>query len=116
MIRRAWIYGSEIEANPLRVDDEKNHETLARYMTKESREAQDYVSRPNTLSYSHTRNIVQPERETRVVPDDYDIEIPDGAVVLLSEHHASFLASYDVVKLRTAAAAAPIRPKRRRKR
>jgi len=116
MIRRAWIYGSDIDLDPLRVDDEKNHETLARYMTKESREAQDYVSRPNTLSYSHTRNIVQPERETRVVPDDYAIEIPEDAVVLLSECRATALASFEVVKLRTRIYAAPIRPKRRRKR
>lgn len=116
MIRRAWIYGSEIELDPLRVDDEKNHETLARYMTKEAREAQDYAVRPGTPSYSHTRNIVQPERETRVVPDDFQIEIPDGAVVLLSECRATALASFEVVKLRTRIFDAPIRPKRRRKR
>lgn len=116
MIRAAWRFGSEIDIEPLRVDDEKNHETLARYMTKEAREAQDYAVRPGTPSYSHTRNIVKPERETRVVPDDYAIEIPADAVVLLSECRASALASFEVVKLRTRVAAAPIRPKRRRKR
>lgn len=116
MIRRAWIYGSEIELDPLRIDDEKNHETLARYMTKESREAQDYVSRPNTLSYSHTRNIVQPERETRVVPDDYAIEIPDDATVLASEYHATPAATWELVKLRTAVTAAAPRAKRKRRR
>ena len=40
-VRRCWIYGSDIQAEKLRVDAEKNHETLARYMNKELREVQE---------------------------------------------------------------------------
>lgn len=115
MIREAWRWGCEIEIKPLRVDDEKNHETLARYMTKEAREAQDYISRPNTLSYSHTRNIVQPERETRVVADDYEIEVPEEAVVLLDECRSTVYAGYRVLKLRLPYAAKTPKARRRRR-
>ena len=35
IIRRCWIYGSDIEIKKLRVDDEKNHETRLYHSEKE---------------------------------------------------------------------------------
>ena len=115
MIRKAWKGGDVVEIEPLRVDDDKNHLTLAKYMTKEAREAQDYISKPNTLSDSHTRNILKPERETRIVPDDYELAIPEGAVILHDEVCQTAFASWRYVKFRTPAPAVRARRKRRRR-
>ena len=115
MIRRCWIYGGEIEIRPLRVDDEKNHETLARYMTKELRECQEYVSKPGLHGWSCTRNAKKPEVDTVVMPDDYEPEIPPGWTVLLDEHKATSFASWRVLKLRCAPGESR-RPRARRRR
>lgn len=85
MIRKAWIYGSMEDFKLLRTDKEKNWETQAKYMTKESRECQDDLCRPGLKSWSHTKNIKQPERVTRVVPDSYVIPIPRKAVEVHQE-------------------------------
>jgi len=117
MIRRCWIYGTEIEAEKLRVDDEKNYETLARYMTKEIRECQEYSSRPGLHGWSYTRNAKRPEIETFTVPDDYDLTAPDGSTVLLDERRATEWSSYRVLKYRFSVhgSAHRIRAKRRRR-
>lgn len=85
MIRQRWIYGTQIDGEPLRVDTEKNHETLAKYMSKELREAQEYVSKPGLHGWSHTRNIWKPEITVEIVPDDYELRAPPGFAVL-NEH------------------------------
>lgn len=118
MIRRCWIYGSNIEIEPLRVDAEKNHETLAKYMSKESRECQDAESRPGLHSWSWTRNAKRPETDTVVVPDDYDLVPPEGCTVLLDEGKQTEFASWRVLKIRYDGLqpARAAKPKRRRKR
>lgn len=103
MIRRCWIYGSDIEAKPLRVDAEKNHETLARYMTKELRECQEYEARPGLHGWSCTRNALRPEIETETVPDDYQLTPPQGSTVLLDEKKTTEWANFHVIKYRFAA-------------
>ena len=80
MIRKAWIYGESLDFKLLRTDKIKNWETLAKYMTKESRECQDDVCKPGLRSWSHTLNIKKPERITRIVPDSYILHIPSKAV------------------------------------
>lgn len=115
MIRDAWKWGSDIDIKPLRVDDEKNHATLARYMTKEAREVQDWTARPNLLSYSHTRNVKKPVRETYVVPDDFTIDVPEDAVILAEETGSTVFAGWHVVKYRLPYAAHPPKPKRRKR-
>ena len=116
-LQRAWPYG-RIEMEALRVDAEKNHESLARYMTKESRECQDYGSKPGLRSWSCTRNAKKPETDVVTVPDDYELDPPDGCTVLLDESRSTVYASWRVLKIRVGAAgfAAPPRPKRRRPR
>ena len=100
LIRRCWIYGSDIEANKLRVDAEKNHETLARYMTKELREVQDYDARPGLHGWSCTRNAKRPETDTQTVGDDFRLEPPEGAVVLIDERKSTEFSSWHVLKIR----------------
>ena len=100
ILRRCWIYGSDIEAEKLRVDAEKNHETLARYMTKELRECQEYDAKPGLHGWSCTRNAKKPETETLTVQDDFRLEPPEGCAVLLDEKKVTEWASYHVLKYR----------------
>lgn len=116
MIRRCWRYGSEVSCEKLRVDAEKNHESLARYMTKELREAQEYESRPGLHGWSCTRNAVRPEIETVTVPDDYELEAPAGATVLMDEHKTTEWAAYRVLKYRFGGSRPAPAPKARRRR
>lgn len=100
MVRSAWIYGKQIEADPLRVDSTKNWETLAKYMTKESRERQDSDSQPGLHAWSNTRNIARPIIETEWVDDDCDIVIPDGTIVMQDEKVKNEFGSWHFVKYR----------------
>ena len=100
LIRSCWIYGNDVEIKKLRVDAEKNHETLARYMTKELRECQEYDAKPGLHGWSCTRNAKKPETETLTVPDDFRLEPPEGCAVLLDEKKTTEWASYHVIKFR----------------
>ena len=100
MLRSCWIYGSDVEAKKLRVDDEKNHETLARYMTKELRECQEYESKPGLHGWSCTRNAKRPEVDTVLVDDDYEIAAPEGSTVLMEYKDPDNPFSSHVIKYR----------------
>lgn len=115
LIRRCWIYGENIEIRKLRVDSEKNHETLARYMTKELRECQEYDSKPGLHGWSCTRNAKRPEVDTVTVPDDYSLDVPEEWSVLLNELRSSEFSSYHVLKCRVPKGAF-VPPKRARRR
>ena len=117
MLRSCWIYGSDIEAEKLRVDGEKNHETLARYMTKEPRELQDYGSAVGLRGWSYTRNARKPEIDTVIVEDDYQLEAPEGSEVLLDEKKRTEFASYHILKYRyNGSGTGPTVPRAKRKR
>ena len=118
LIRSCWIYGSDVEIEKLRVDAEKNHETLARYMTKELRECQEYAAKPGLHGWSCTRNAKRPERETLTVPDDYELAPPDGCTILIDEKKTTEFASWHVMKIRLDGCGfdRPPRARRRRKR
>ena len=77
MVRRCWKKGTDIEVRPLRVDKEKNHETLARYMTKEMRELQDRCCSPGAHVWFFTRNCAKVEIETVTVLEDYELNPPE---------------------------------------
>lgn len=100
MLRACWIYGSDIDITRLRVDKDKNHETLARYMTKEARECQEYDCRVGLHGWSCTRNAKRPERDTITVGDDYELTPPEDCTVLLDERKHTEFASYAVLKIR----------------
>ena len=116
LIRKCWTYGTEIEAEKLRVDAEKNHETLAKYMTKELRECQDFDAKPGLHGWSHTRNAKKPETETLTVPDDFKLEAPEDSTVLIDEHRATEWASWHVIKYRVGAAENDRPPRAKRSR
>ena len=100
IIRDCWIYGSDVEIRKLRVDAEKNHETLAMYMTKELRECQEYEAKAGLHGWSCTRNAKKPEVETIIVPDDFELVPPEGSTVLLDEKRTTEWASYRIIKYR----------------
>lgn len=111
-IRRLWIYGSDIEIKPLRVDDEKNYGSLARYMAKEERE------RLGLRSWSYTRNCRKPEVETFPVEADTQLQAPKGSKVLEEHSERTEFVSYKIIKyLAPGWELRPrVRAKRRRKR
>lgn len=117
IVRRCWIYGSDIECKKLRVDREKNHETLAKYMSKEPRECQDETSRPGLHAWSYTRNCLKPTVETEPVEADANIDPPEGVTVLSDEQRATEYANWRVVKYRVdnGCFARPPRARRRRR-
>ena len=100
MIRRCWIYGSDIQGEKLRVDEEKNHETLANYMNKELREAQEYECRPGLHGWGCTRNCLRPEVDVIEVEDRCRMKAPRGATVLLEERRETAFAVMAVLKYR----------------
>ena len=100
IVRKAWIYGTQIEAEPLRVDSEKNWETLAKYMTKEARERQDSCSKPGQHAWFYTRNIKRPIVEVEWVDEDTDIIIPEGTIVMQNEKVKTEFGSCHYVKYR----------------
>lgn len=119
MIRRCWRYGSDIEIEKLRVDKEKNWESLARYLSKEPRECQDELAKPGQHAWSCTRNVKRPEVDTCTVPDDYDIEPPKDAEVLIDEKKKTEFSSFHILKYRfsgTAVRRPGARARRRRRR
>ena len=116
LLRSCWIYGSDVEAEKLRVDDQKNHETLARYMTKELRECQEYESRPGLHGWSCTRNAKRPEVDTVIVDDDYEIKAPEGSKVLLDYKDPDNPFSAHVIKYRFDGARTGHRIRRARRR
>ena len=111
-ILRCWPCGGNTEIRRLRVDKQKNYESLARYMCKEARE------RSGLRSWSYTRNCRHPEVETFPVSDDTRIEVPEDATIIVQEQKRTEWAEFEFVKY---LAAAPVKlrrgiPRARRKR
>lgn len=119
MIRECWsCYGDNIECRKLRVDDEKNHETLARYMSKELREAQEWDIKPGTHVWGKTQNCLTPEIVEETVPDRTQMRAPKDAVVLIQERRETAYDEIRELKYRLPASrfARTRRPRRRRRR
>lgn len=114
LVRACWIYGSDIDCEKLRVDKDKNHETLARYMNKELREAQEYECRPGLHGWGCTRNCLKVEVETRIVPAKERLRPPRGATVLLRERSETELSWSRLTKYRLPARCFPKPPRARR--
>ena len=111
-ILRCWPCGGNTEIRRLRVDKQKNYESLARYMCKDARE------RSGLRSWSYTRSCRHPEVETFPVSDDTRIEVPEDATVIVQEQKRTEWAEFEFVKY---LAAAPVmlrrgRPRAHRKR
>ena len=89
-ILAAWRQG-EIEIKPLRVDKDKNYETLARYMTKEA-------PGNSKRAWSYTRSCRKPEVETFRVEDDATLQAPKGATTIEDESRRTEYGSYRYIK------------------
>lgn len=75
LIQRLWPHG-QVRFTQIRVDREKNYESLARYFCKEERK------KVGQRLWSSSRNLYKPERECFRVDDDASITPPPGALVL----------------------------------
>lgn len=91
-IRRLWIYGDNIEINPLKIKGEMSYESLARYMAKEERE------KLGLRSWSYSRNCRKPEVETFPVESDTQLEAPEGSTVLEIHGEGPEFACYKIIK------------------
>lgn len=80
-IRAAWIYGTDVDLQPLRVDKKKNYLTLATYYAKEARE------KVGLRSWSYTRNAKKPEQDVEQISGPAQMDPPEGVVVL--DRHVS---------------------------
>lgn len=132
MLRDCWIYGTDIEIRKLGVpepgeelpawydpdaEEPGNYfRMVAKYMTKELREAQEYESRPGLHGWSCTRNAKRPDVDTVTVPDDYELEAPEGSAIMLDESKSTEWASYRVIKYHFSGEAFAPAPKARRRR
>lgn len=74
-VQELWPYGA-VELKTIRIDRDKNHESLARYFCKEQRE------KVGQRLWSCSRNLKKPEVETYYVEDDASLIAPPGALVL----------------------------------
>lgn len=78
LIRKLWAQGG-VEFKPLRIDKDKNFETLARYMCKEQRD------KVGLRLWSGSRNLNKPERECWRVPDDTPLAPPSSSPLVLED-------------------------------
>jgi len=113
-IRRLWGQGG-VEFRSIRVDKEKNFETLARYLCKEQRD------KLGLRLWSGSRNLRKPERECFRVPDDTPLRMPPkGRVIPLANsnmrtaygdfHYIKYISRRGLASGRSKA-----KPKRRRR-
>lgn len=75
LIRRLWGQGN-VEFRTLRIDRDKNFETLARYLCKEQRD------KVGQRLWSGSRNLRKPEYDCCRVPNDTPLTPPSNAAVL----------------------------------
>lgn len=90
-ILSVWGRGS-VYLDRLRVDREKNYETLAKYMAKEERD------KPGLRAWSYTRNVKKPEVESFPVPDDTQIRPPKDAIVFNASSNRSDYGRWEFVE------------------
>lgn len=90
ILRNCWHFGKVMDIKKLRVDSEKNYESLARYLCKES------PDRPGRHQWHISRNASRPDVYTTWVAGDEMVRPPKGSLVLSSgsEHNNQFGASF----------------------
>ena len=111
LIRKLWIQGG-VEIKPIRIDKDKNFETLARYMCKEQRD------KVGLRLWSGSRNLKKPERECWRVPDDTPLAPPTSSPLVLEDTGdvTTAYGHYRYVKYLAAGWHLTARPKAKRKR
>lgn len=111
LIRELWGQGG-VEFKSIRIDKDKNFETLARYMCKEQRD------KVGQRLWSASRNLAKPERECWRVPDDTPLAPPASSPLVLEDTGDVNTAygHYRYVKYLAAGWQLTARPKAKRKR
>lgn len=90
-IRELWGQGN-VDFVQLRVDKEKNYESLAKYLCKEQRDKLGH------RLWSGSRNLKKPEAECFRVPDETDIAAPKKAVVIADAQEQTAYGHYHYLK------------------
>ena len=109
-IRKLWGQGG-IEFVKIRIDRDKNYETLARYLCKEQRD------KVGLRLWSGSRNLRKPERECFRVPNDTPLTPPHNAMVLTDTGDVTTAyGHFRYIKYLTAGIAATPKPKAKRRR
>ena len=109
-IRDLWGQGG-IEFIKIRIDRDKNYETLARYLCKEQRD------KVGQRLWSGSRNLRKPERECFRVPNDTPLTPPANALVFTdSGDVTTAYGHFRYIKYLAAGAAAAPKPKAKRRR
>lgn len=88
-IRSLWAFGSDIEIGTI---DMWGYQELAKYLTKEAREPGAAVG---ARSWSCSRNLDRPTRESVMVEDYVTLAPPPGAVVLEKDSMVNEWGSYE---------------------
>lgn len=104
-VRSLWTGGTDIEIGAI---DAWGYEELARYLTKEAREPGAPVG---ARSWSCSRNLERPVRESRMVEDYVTLAPPPGASVLGRDSMVNEWGSYEYL---CCLLPAPPKPRRRR--
>lgn len=78
LIRKLWGNGM-VDFKQIRIDRDKNFETLARYFCKEPRD------KVGDRLWSSSTNLKKPKKETRRVPNDMQLAVPKSAVITFED-------------------------------
>lgn len=109
-IRELWGQGG-IEFIQIRIDRDKNYETLARYLCKEQRD------KVGLRLWSGSRNLHKPEHECFRVPNDTPLTPPANALVFNdSGDVTTAYGHFRYIKYLAAGAATASKPKAKRRR
>lgn len=92
-IRSLWPYGDIIDLEYVK---DRDYETLALYLTKESMEGRPVGAQ----MWTRSQNLVEPTVETCFVPDDTALAVPIGCHVLEREEKVTEYGSYCYIKYR----------------
>ena len=109
-VRSLWTYGTDIDIDPI---DAWGYEGLAKYLTKEAREPGGPVG---ARSWSCSRNLERPVRQSELVEEWVSLAPPPGAVVLGRDTKTNEWGSYEYLSCLMPAEPVPrrTRPPRRR--
>ena len=92
-IRSLWPHGDVVDSEYVR---DRDYDTLARYMTKESVEGRPLGAQ----MWTRSRNLEKPVVESCFVPNDTALTVPTGCFILEREERVTEYGSYSYIKYR----------------
>lgn len=110
LIRQLWGQGG-VDFTPIRIDRDKNFETLARYLCKEQRD------KVGQRLWSGSRTLHKPERECFRVPNNTRLTIPKSAPITFENNSKDTIyGHYQFIKYLAAGFQKRKKPKAKRRR